>query len=221
MNRRNPGTLPVFFLAGFVSIISVSCTGTGDTPDSGMDGDGGVVGDRRIGECTSNPECPLHSDCCNCLALAPGEEPPACSLAICEMKACESLGLELPRPTFCLGGRCTIGINCSPSVVTCRAPTPECEPGDIPSVIDDCWGPCVPAYECLSFVDCSNCDPALYVCVEYRSRIIMPRRCVVIPPECESDRTCECLEEHMCLYPYDRCIDELSEENKIICEYID
>jgi hypothetical protein len=221
MSRRYPSRLTLLVLVGFASIISVSCTGTGDTPDAGMDGDGGIIGDRRIGECTPQLKCRLHSDCCNCLALAQGEDPPPCGLAICEAKACvKIMDPDLIGGTGCIGGRCVAFLNCS-SDVSCRVPTPECDPGEVPTVIDDCWGPCVPASDCPSFGSCSNCDPAFYVCVEYRSTFLIPTRCIAVPPECESDRTCECLEEHMCLYPYDRCVDGRPEENKIICEYVD
>ncbi|MBX3274628.1 MAG: hypothetical protein KF729_30460 [Sandaracinaceae bacterium] len=38
--------------------------------------------------------------------------------------------------------------SCDPNEVWCRALPPTCSAGEVPSVIDHCWGPCVPFAEC-------------------------------------------------------------------------
>lgn len=221
MNLRFIDSFLLILLVGFASNIAVSCNGIGDAQDSGIDGDGGIIGDRRIGECTSHSECTIHSDCCNCLALAPGEDPPPCGVATCETETCETMGIEPAGEAKCLYGQCTVGFVCAPSLVTCRAPTPECELGDLPSVFDACWGPCVHASECLYVEECSDCDPAFYICVEFFAGFFNLPRCVVPPQECENDKTCECLEERVCFYPSEHCIDGQDKEYTISCRCID
>jgi hypothetical protein len=41
------------------------------------------------------------------------------------------------------------GVSCDARCVLCRAATPECDEGSVPSVRDTCWGPCVPIDWCV------------------------------------------------------------------------
>ena len=43
---------------------------------------------------------------------------------------------------------CCAPYDCDPAHVSCRAMPPACEPGMVPSVVADCWGPCVPEPLC-------------------------------------------------------------------------
>lgn len=66
----------------------------------------------------------------------------------CSGAACDSL--------FASHGACAdafatcpgLGTDCDPSSVACRIRPPVCREGSVPSVIDRCWGPCVPFAEC-------------------------------------------------------------------------
>lgn len=40
------------------------------------------------------------------------------------------------------------GPRCDPERVICRLAPPTCSNGEIPSVIDDCWGPCIAVRDC-------------------------------------------------------------------------
>lgn len=66
--------------------------------------------------------------------------------------------------------------NCDPDDVRCFAVPPECDEGEVPTVVDGCWGECIPAMECQceTFDDCpaltgysevcysaGHCGPAL------------------------------------------------------------
>ena len=47
------------------------------------------------------------------------------------------------------------GVECTGAM--CNTPSPACEPGQVPSVVNGCWGDCVPASRCLQVDDCSWC----------------------------------------------------------------
>ncbi len=48
------------------------------------------------------------------------------------------------------------GVECTGAV--CLAPSPVCDPGQVPSVVNGCWGSCVPVNRCLQVSDCSVCE---------------------------------------------------------------
>jgi hypothetical protein len=47
------------------------------------------------------------------------------------------------------------GVECTGA--SCNTPSPACEPGQVPSVVNGCWGACVPVNRCLQVHDCSSC----------------------------------------------------------------
>jgi hypothetical protein len=60
------------------------------------------------------------------------------------------------------------------------------------SVVDGCWGPCLPPTECSEVTDCESCGDA--VCV--MNSAIGTRACVAPPDGCSAGNYCECL--HAC-----------------------
>ncbi len=100
--------------------------GVGGTPATG--GAAGTGGALPQPECKTADECTLHSDCCNCIALAPGESPPPCTIPTCFVDTCTSMGVSLTDGAQCNAGRCGVGFDCDQSHVLCLAPTPLCDP---------------------------------------------------------------------------------------------
>ncbi len=49
-----------------------------------------------------------------------------------------------PRPLSCCAW------SCNADLVACDADPPTCAPGNRPSVVDGCWGPCVPSSSCVT-----------------------------------------------------------------------
>jgi hypothetical protein len=108
----------------------------------------------------------------------------------------------------CTAGSCVAGIDCA-SPVLCNLVKPTCDAGQVPSVKDECWGPCVPATECAMVSGCSECTGPLQTCVvvEVQSSEGPEAHCVDIPKGCEGNPTCECMGALVCATPFDTCTD--------------
>jgi hypothetical protein len=89
----------------------------------------------------------------------------------------------------CVQGRCVIARSCT-GEVGCPAAEPNCPDGTVPSVVDDCWGPCLPPTECLSVRHCTDCGDAF--CVEFQAQV-SAFSCVSRVEQCELENYCECL----------------------------
>jgi hypothetical protein len=166
-------------------------------------------------ECTTPEDCTLYSDCCSCLALAPGEEPPRCDIPECFIDHCTSIGIDYNSAPLCVTGRCIIGFDCDHTQVFCDGPTPVCDPGEIPRVQDGCWrGDCVPTSECAFVPGCIDCDPSHYVCV--RNVAHLPSHHCVDPGVCIDKISCDCLGKSVCVHPFYAC-GESAEPNQIDC----
>jgi hypothetical protein len=134
----------------------------------------------------------LFSDCCSCVAHAPGDEPDEC-LADCEQGACEAAGISEVR---CNLGWCElVPLPCDQALVTCDALPPQCPADWLPSVSGPCWGPCVPAHACDVVPDCSWCTED-EVCVTYEG-IAYGTACEPIPAGCADDPSV-CLCDAIC-----------------------
>ncbi len=160
-------------------------------PDRAPDRSGPAPGP----ECTGNASaCRLHSDCCTCIGLGPGESPPACHIQTCFADACTTLGVQ---DAACAAGRCVAGFTCDPAQVACDALPPPCPPGQVASVRNGCWGSCVPARECLSVGSCAACA-AGDLCVGFSALRRPQYSCVPAPPACGGDATCSCFGPTVC-----------------------
>lgn len=187
-------------------------------PDAVEDfGDGEAEADAppsAAPECASAEECTLHTDCCNCLALAPGEDPPPCDRTECFVTTCTPRGIT-DDDVVCAAGRCAAGYDCDESRVACLAPTPICPAGEVPSVSGLCWGPCVPADECAYVTDCARCDGATHFCATYVQRSGPVRYCVRRFDACGGIADCACEGPGVCVGPFDACAEE--EESGPVC----
>lgn len=173
-------------------------TSTGGTSTGGASGGGGTGGAPMTAQpqCVSPGDCTLHSDCCNCVALASSQPPPSCNLT-CPVGKCPA-NTQLK----CAFGQCSTDLVCDVSKVgtVCQVAHPTCPNGQVVSVNTDtdCWGPCVRPSDCLTISDCSLCAPG-EVCVEYYDQgTLARRRCVNVPPPCQTHRDCTCLGPGVC-----------------------
>ncbi len=187
----------------------------GTAGSAGASGEAGSGGSAPAPECTDASQCTLFSDCCSCVALAPGETVEPCP-ALCFVDKCTELGIDPSKAPECQAGQCVVGFDCDASKVVCTsAVPPSCEAGEVPSVTGGCWGPCVPAHECSFVPDCSDCDPTLHTCVT-NVAWTTDRHCVPTPPACIDDPSCSCLQNAVCIDPFGVCTD--SPSGGISCE---
>ena len=183
-----------------------SATGGSSTGGSGTGGaagtpaTGGSSGTVGTPECSAAGECTLFSDCCSCMALAPGESAPTC-LADCDTDRCTAMGIT-DANVACTAGSCNAGIDCTGEVL-CDALPPTCKPGEVPSVRNGCWGGCVPATECAEVSGCAECTGST-LCVT-KAALLSTSHCVNIPSACQTDQSCDCLGPALCTEPQEQC----------------
>jgi hypothetical protein len=186
----------------------------GSAGASGDAGSAGSAGSAAAPECTDASHCTIFSDCCSCIALAPGESAESCP-AMCFVDKCTELGVDPTKAPECQAGHCVVGFDCDASKAVCAMPPPSCGAGETPSVKGGCWGPCVPAAECSFVPDCSDCDPTLHTCVS-NVAWTTDHHCVPTPPACKEDPSCSCLQNAVCIDPFGVCAD--SPSGGISCE---
>lgn len=176
-----------------------AASGDGAGATNGSTGPSGTSSTSAGGagvECKGADDCYVINDCCTCDA-APKSATAGCAEA-CEQSACAARGYGTPPPPACIAGRCVLGFECDQSKATCKSLPPTCPEGSVPSVLEQCWGPCVPATECRRVTACDQCGTA--TCVEHPSNGGVLRQCV--PQDvCEGAPDCSCLgplacEEH-------------------------
>jgi hypothetical protein len=184
---------------------SARSTGT-TTAAGGFDG---------MPECTSSEQCALCNDCCTCAGTPADVSCPTCDIQTCEQAHCSAIGYPSPIP-MCSAGRCVAGFICDQLMAFCNVPPPTCPVGQAASVLDGCWGPCVPATECLSVTRCGQCDPATQVCV-LEQAFDETRHCVDLPAACQGRPLCECMGSSVCVSPFDLCAETPSGEISCGC----
>lgn len=175
------------------------------TADSSGSGTESTTGEPATA-CEDAAGCMLHDDCCNCIAITQGAEPPACDIPECDQSACGALGID-PQVQCELGSCEFVPLPCNPFEVACDSLPPECPDGTLPSVdpLASCWsGDCVPAAFCDVVPDCADC-PDDEVCVQNISQI-PTFTCSPIPAACDGTPSCACMGE-VCVSPFDVCGD--------------
>lgn len=127
-----------------------------------------TTGEPMGATCEQDSDCEIFTDCCTCDVIAAGEQPPACDVPECFVDVCSTFDLGAQQ-AVCRFGRCTFAkVTCNPTAVTCKTLPPDCAPGTLPSVVDDCWsGQCTPVEACDWAPDCAACttDADPLVCV--------------------------------------------------------
>lgn len=165
--------------------------GTGGTGGQGGAGSGG--GPVASPECQLDADCQLVSDCCVCDAIPTSERPDACAKD-CLIDSCTSLGLPAKTTPSCVAGQCVAGFDCDWAQTTCDAAPPDCPEGMTASVVDGCYGACVPATECVSVGGCDQCDGGL-ACVLKEA---LPVQVHCVDPAPCSTNDCACLGPAVC-----------------------
>lgn len=174
---------------------------TGGTSTGGSTGGGGGAAPQ----CTTDAApCQLVNDCCNCLAIGPGEAAPTCDIPECFVDACTGDGLPQPQQPQCAAGQCVAGFVCDPTMVVCNSLPPDCPEGQIASVQGACWGPCVDTTECLSVSSCADCGLGR-VCVQNETMLGWEYHCVAPAPGCGGAVTCDCMGAAVCAGTYHLC----------------
>jgi hypothetical protein len=105
--------------------------------------------------CQADNDCQLVSDCCSCQAILRGEKAPSCDPnRSCVMSVCAQYkGVDRGR---CSAGRCVLGFDCVGPALCKRLP-PVCPLGQVPQVVDGCYGECVDAQQCATVASCALC----------------------------------------------------------------
>ncbi|MBI5532999.1 MAG: hypothetical protein HY898_09805 [Deltaproteobacteria bacterium] len=200
--------------AGTGGMVTGGSSGMGGTVTGGSAGAGAAGGPQAAPECKEAAQCTLWSDCCNCLPLAPGEQPPPCNQPECFVSACTSAGISA---TACAAGQCVFDVDCDESSVLCNGIPPTCAPGEVPSVKDKCWtGKCVQASMCTKVTSCAKCQPPS-TCVVDVTQMGPQTHCVQVPDVCKGQTTCACLGNAVCQPPYDTCSDSNPPGQTISC----
>jgi hypothetical protein len=145
----------------------------GDDADS----DGGDPDSGEGSGCTAASPCPSELTCfgdaCSdewqCMAHFDDVLEHPCDPATTLYCGCDGVTFEAsitcPDRPFSHPGACGDGESCYPGAVRCSDPAPVCPEGQVPSVIDDCYGACIPieSCRCAAHYQCPNGE--LYTCL--------------------------------------------------------
>jgi hypothetical protein len=145
-------------------------SGDAGSTSGGASGTGAVAGEAgrpsTVIECETAEDCSIASDCCGCRA-EPIRGPRLECPQDCARDACREGNIDRSE-LECVGGRCRFRTRCDGRNVTCPALPPNCGDDMVPSVVDDCWGPCLLPTDCSSVSSCTDCGDAL--CVEFEAQ---------------------------------------------------
>jgi len=155
------------------SVGGSDATANGGTGATGG-GSGGSATEEDPFKCDATKACTgqliCHADSCStevwdCVAhrplpsdgqnpsLPPGYQPHhPCPTDTIEYCGCD--GVTFVAPVTCPDrpyqhpGSCDEGFNCNPNDNLCAESGPTCDPGEAPSIVDECYATCVPATDC-------------------------------------------------------------------------
>jgi hypothetical protein len=152
---------------GFGGDATGGVAGDAGSTSGGASGTGAVAGEAgrpsTVIECETAEDCSMASDCCGCRSEPISGPRFECPLD-CDRDACREGNIDASA-VECVAGRCRFRTRCDGRNVTCPALPPNCGDDMIPSVVDDCWGPCLLPTDCSNVSSCADCDDAL--CVEF------------------------------------------------------
>ncbi len=115
--------------------------GAGASGGDAMATGGTVVTDA----CNTSSDCRLNDDCCTCAPAAISRRAAFCG-AGCDQSACARVGLE--HGVACVGKRCVFNVSCDSKQALCRVAPPDCPTGQVATVINGCYGPCIAVEQC-------------------------------------------------------------------------
>jgi hypothetical protein len=106
--------------------------------------------------CQNDDDCRLVNDCCTCQAIPVGEKAAVCDPnRACVVSTCAQY--QGVSRAHCSAGRCVLGFACDPAQLLCKRVAPLCPAGQVPQVVNGCYGECVDARQCLSVPTCAAC----------------------------------------------------------------
>ncbi len=184
-------------LAAGGTITTAQGAGGNNGGQGGVAGQGGndMGGSGSIAPwCTDASECTILSDCCECSGKHVTENLDGCPLT-CPQASCEAM--SAPPNAECVAGRCVVGFECT-GVVICLLPEPDCEPGEVPRIVGNCYQGCVPVGECASTPSCDDCGTGDVCVVETDELPSKGKHCVPVPTACGDQANCACAGHLVC-----------------------
>ncbi len=170
----------------------------------GAIGGGGSGAGPAVAECAEDADCKLVDNCCECSGIPNAAAEEACDLA-CVISACTAVGPADPPPTArCSAGQCVTSFSCDGAQTICLTPKPECPPGQQPTVVNGCWGGCLPERECADVTACEDCSSDS-TCVSLIAH--NPSYHCVDPGPCDTVN-CKCLAAAACVDPFTICSED-------------
>ncbi len=158
--------------------------------------------------CETDSDCAIAGDCCGCVAYNPNMGSPGNCGGMCQQDKCAEWGLT---EAACENNQCVVkGKSCDLNDVSCDAPEPQCEDGELPQVLDNCYtGECLPVEACDRVPDCSYCEQIGNNCKITNGGFegCAAYSCFPDFPECFGGQTCGCLSPFMCTAPFTTCAD--------------
>jgi hypothetical protein len=146
--------------------------GSADASDDGASDDAGTAS-----ACTSASPCGPELTCegvaCGdawqCISHFDDTREHPCAPETMLYCGCDGVTFEAsvtcPDRPFTHPGACGDGVSCTKEAVRCADPKPVCPDGQEASVVNDCWGACVPATECRCFAHWMCPNLAVYTCL--------------------------------------------------------
>lgn len=181
-----------------------------DTSTSREPGTGGGDIARPVpdGWCTTDGDCRVVNDDCQCVSVPRDQADPNCNTGPGPTDVCSIYDDPEPVRAQCIAGRCSVGLTCD-GFAACLRAVPECPGNRVPPMLASrsCWaGPCIEKAQCAGFQSCDACE-AGETCV-YDKETSPAFHCVPNPPACEGAETnCACAEDFVCR-PDQRCSDD-------------
>ena len=169
----------------------------------GAIGGGGSGAGPAVAECAEDADCKLVDNCCECSGIPNAAAEEACDLA-CVISACTAVGPADPPTARCSAGQCVTSFACDGAQTICLTPKPECPPGQQPTVVNGCWGGCLPERECADVTACEDCSSDS-TCVSLIAH--NPSYHCVDPGPCDTVN-CKCLAAAACVDPFTICSED-------------
>ena len=163
----------------------------GSTATGGGSGTG--IDERPGAPCTTVADCQLMNDCCTCDVYSDAASPATCDVE-CDASKCEVMGIGTDE-IACVAGRCVFSRSCDWRQVQCNMVEPNCPVGEVASVTNGCYGPCLPTSRCAAVASCSVCTEQGLACATIEGNLSNgpTYHCVIAPQNCSSEPTCDCM----------------------------
>jgi hypothetical protein len=156
---------------------AVGGSATGGKPGAGGSTSGGSTGTTPCSSATCKGVC-VAQDQNGCGGVWKCvNDPGVCTTDIAQFCGCD--GKTFSSSSSCVAnawshrGSCEQGVDCDPGKIMCRAATPNCPVGYVPSVVGTCYGPCVRLQECTCKTS-DQCPAKPSACSGVTNRCVAP-----------------------------------------------